>query len=171
MMSRDNRIPGPNSKLGARYFEAQQIIRAIEATRKIEIKLLTDGSLVGDLLDQADLLHFVEVLKVDVHLDMPLWRVAELLDQAYEARADAAWTWPWRRPKGIYDSDGPKEPTRVERDGHTFMIAANGDIGIDTGRDRFRVFCETCNELVHRGTTGPSAMAQGHLDKKSRERP
>lgn len=66
------------------------------------------------------------------------------------------WPFPWHKSKGIYDSDGPKKPTRVQIDRVWYFVSPTGDDGIDTNRARQFVACLTCDEIVHHNTTGPS---------------
>jgi hypothetical protein len=81
--------------------------------------------------------------------------------------SNAEWPYSWRKPISIYDSDGPELALGVTHTevvlGVPFEIARTGDVGIDTGRDRFRVVCGVCGEELHRGTTRPSSHIDGHL--------
>lgn len=72
------------------------------------------------------------------------------------------WPFPWDKSKGIYDSDGPKKPTRVEIDQVWYFVSPTGDSGVDTGRDRQFTACLTCNEILHHNTTAPSSRILHH---------
>lgn len=72
------------------------------------------------------------------------------------------WPFPWRKPISHYDTDGPKETTGFEYGGRRFLVTPTGGTGIHTGRDRFRVDCLSCGELLHESTTGPSARVRNH---------
>jgi hypothetical protein len=45
------------------------------------------------------------------------------------------------------------------------MLADVCEPGFHTGRCRYRVECTACGSLVHEATTGPCAMAWGHLGR------
>lgn len=47
--------------------------------------------------------------------------------------------------------------------GHAFVVTPTGESGIHTGRPRYRVRCETCDVLVHTGTTSVEANVEHHL--------
>ncbi len=48
-------------------------------------------------------------------------------------------------------------------DGHRFRIAVTEESGLHTGRRRYRVECEICEEVVHEATTGPGELIMEHL--------
>lgn len=75
----------------------------------------------------------------------------------------AAWPFPWPKPKGMYDSDGPQKPIVVSIEDVNFRVAPTNRDGIHTGRTRFLVVCCDCNELLHEATTGPSSRITHHL--------
>lgn len=47
-----------------------------------------------------------------------------------------------------------------------FRFTPTGQDGIHSGRPRVKVECLTCNEVVHRGTTGPDAWSKAHFNWK-----
>lgn len=55
------------------------------------------------------------------------------------------------------------DTTFTIRDGHIFASTPTGDVGIDSGRPRFKVECLTCNECLHENTTGPSLRIESHI--------
>jgi len=61
--------------------------------------------------------------------------------------------------KGPFDDDMPELREGQSRDfvvdGHHLRVTATSELGIDTGRRRYRVECLTCGEIVHEATTGP----------------
>lgn len=73
---------------------------------------------------------------------------------------------PWLAPRSHYDDDGAAAVVTVE--GHTFTVDGGGGMGSDTGRTRWRVHCDTCNEEVHRGSTSATAQIKGHLSEVKR---
>lgn len=46
-----------------------------------------------------------------------------------------------------------------------FRVRATGEVGIDTGRPRFEVYCMTCAELIHEATTGPVTRISQHREQ------
>ena len=66
----------------------------------------------------------------------------------------------------IFQSDNPTE--RQTLNGHTLVstmaVDKNGApmTGFYSSRMRFRVYCETCDEVVHHATTGPEEFAKDH---------
>lgn len=57
----------------------------------------------------------------------------------------------------------PGDERTFAEDGHTFRITAVHDTGFHTGRNRYRVECVTCSEVVHEKTTGPESRVLGHI--------
>jgi hypothetical protein len=51
----------------------------------------------------------------------------------------------------------------VTLQGHTITVKANGHTGFNSGRPRFLVACETCEETLHENTTGPAHYIYHHL--------
>ena len=47
--------------------------------------------------------------------------------------------------------------------GHHFRVTATAQLGVDTGRRRYRVECLSCGEVVHEATTGAHANIRFHL--------
>lgn len=78
------------------------------------------------------------------------------------------WEFPWPPPRSSYDTDGPRETTAVHLVGATYQVEPTGGAGVHTGRDRFRVECLTCPELLHPGTTGPSHRIRAHHNERHR---
>jgi hypothetical protein len=73
------------------------------------------------------------------------------------------WPFPWPQPRpGMWDTDGPRETTIVHLVGADYLVEPTGDTGIHSSRDRFRVTCSTCDELLHSNTTGPSSRIEDH---------
>lgn len=73
------------------------------------------------------------------------------------------WEFPWPQPKGTgYDTDGPTISTAVQLVGATYVVEPTGDTGLHSGRDRFRVVCLTCDQVLHENTTGPSSRIRHH---------
>lgn len=64
---------------------------------------------------------------------------------------------------------GPLTDCKLDLWGHTFTVKKTGDIGMNSGRPRYRVVCETCNELLHENTTGPSQHLAWHLREARRK--
>lgn len=48
-------------------------------------------------------------------------------------------------------------------DSHNFVTLKTRIDGVNTGRHRFLVACDTCRELVHQATTGPVENMEHHL--------
>jgi hypothetical protein len=46
----------------------------------------------------------------------------------------------------------------------TMKIAPTGGDGINSGRPRFKVECETCETVIHPATTGPLIRMKAHLE-------
>lgn len=79
---------------------------------------------------------------------------------------------PWPRPNGsIYANDGPRtdgprnRPIEFQVGGVKLWIARAGST-LQTGRDRWRCECLTCNRLLHQGTTGPTFRFSVHLKQE-----
>jgi len=51
----------------------------------------------------------------------------------------------------------------VAVDGIEFVISATGQTGINTERQRYRVYCLRCEQEVHPATTGPENWAKSHV--------
>ena len=75
---------------------------------------------------------------------------------------------PWDPPISVYDTAGPRDgqTATFEIDGVSYTVAYNGEQGIDTGRDRFIVECNTCEVLLHENTTGPRHYIEEHHREK-----
>lgn len=77
------------------------------------------------------------------------------------------WPFPWKKPESVYESDGPIAKRGRQHDvvvcNVLFMVASTGDGGFSTGRRRYRVDCQDCNEILHENTTGPSFRIRDHL--------
>lgn len=85
------------------------------------------------------------------------------------ASKQEAWPFPWEKPLTHYDSDGPDGRVSFTLEGHTFAVEPSGGTGIHTGRDRFRVVCSTCTEVLHANTTGPGSRIRSHLNTTTRK--
>ena len=55
------------------------------------------------------------------------------------------------------------ETVRMTLAGHVFAVTPTEHYGIHTGRQRFRVECETCGSTEHEATTGPVERIRRHL--------
>jgi hypothetical protein len=73
---------------------------------------------------------------------------------------------PWPEPPTVYDG----APCEVENEGHRFVVANSGTIGVDTGRTRWRVECVTCTKEIHPGSTSATAQVSRHLLEVGRKR-
>lgn len=81
------------------------------------------------------------------------------------------WPFPWAKPKGMYDSDGPLTPIVASIEGVNFRVApVVGRDGLHTGRTRYLVICCDCQELLHEATTGPSSRIKHHLSETHKQR-
>jgi hypothetical protein len=69
--------------------------------------------------------------------------------------------------KGPFDDDVDGLAVGQSRDymldGHHQRVTATGEVGIDSGRRRYRVECLTCAEIVHEATTGAFANMERHV--------
>jgi hypothetical protein len=72
-------------------------------------------------------------------------------------------TFPWSKPKNVYDSDGPSSTVIFDIDGITFVVTEVDSKGRDTGRKRYTVACVECDCIIHTETTGPSPQIRGHM--------
>lgn len=79
------------------------------------------------------------------------------------------WVFPWREPRGIYDTDGPETETKFMLGAVTYAVTPTGDAGSCTGRDRFRAYCLTCSKILHANTTGPSGWIRDHHREQHRD--
>lgn len=71
---------------------------------------------------------------------------------------------PWSAPENITDDDGANCTVTVGE--HVFSVSDTGDIGINSGRKRWRVFCTVCGVEVHSGSTSATAQIRRHLDER-----
>lgn len=74
---------------------------------------------------------------------------------------------PWEEPKGeyaAYMTDGPDKDIQFKHDGHVFKVEHTIDVGFDTGRNKYKVECLSCNKVLHENTTGPRAYIELHLN-------
>lgn len=58
----------------------------------------------------------------------------------------------------------------IDRDGHEFEIRWTPFTGFHTGRVRYGIKCNTCDEFMHEATTGPYGMIRSHLARKQTEK-
>jgi hypothetical protein len=75
---------------------------------------------------------------------------------------------PWPKPISHYDSDGPRDGGPVEFNiaGNSFLVEiAAGALAPHTGRDRYKVVCRECDEILHEATTGATSYIETHLKK------
>jgi hypothetical protein len=75
---------------------------------------------------------------------------------------------PWPKPISHYDSDGPRDgkPAEFNIGGVSFLVTvATGALAPSTGRDRYKVVCRECDEILHEATTGPTNYIESHLKK------
>lgn len=72
--------------------------------------------------------------------------------------------YPWPEPASVYDGAGPSSSIDFEQDGVRLRVAPTNEVGISTGRTRYRVECLTCDTIVHSATTGPGRLLDHHLD-------
>ena len=73
---------------------------------------------------------------------------------------------PWPKPISHYDSDGPRDGGPVEFNiaGQSFLVVKASDaIAPSTGRDRYKVVCRECDEILHEATTGATNYIESHL--------
>lgn len=72
--------------------------------------------------------------------------------------------------RGPYDDDVPELREGEARDymveDHHLRVTATAELGIDSGRRRYRVECLTCGEIVHEATTGAYWNMQKHAEDK-----
>lgn len=68
---------------------------------------------------------------------------------------------PWKHPVDVWSNDGMD--CEVLIDGHNFKVESTGQQGIHTGRQRYKVMCTTCSQVIHEATTSASARIQQHL--------
>lgn len=73
---------------------------------------------------------------------------------------------PWTCPESIYGSDGPidKDLVEFEVEGIKLRVENANVLAPNTLRDRYRVTCLTCDELIHRATTGATTRCEQHLE-------
>lgn len=79
--------------------------------------------------------------------------------------ANNAWPYPWRKPISVYETNGPLgvEYLEFRFADIGFRVGRTGWTGGHTGRERFRVTCLDCIELLHPGTTSPPSYIEEHL--------
>jgi hypothetical protein len=70
---------------------------------------------------------------------------------------------PWSSPKTVYLDDGPTERIEFEVKDVSFVVAPTEHRGCDTGRVRFYVSCQTCQEIVHEATTSATCLVESHM--------
>lgn len=73
---------------------------------------------------------------------------------------------PWPESASVYDDAGPSDELEFAVAGHEIRVVPTGDTGLHTGRQRYRVTCVTCFEVLHPGTTGPRYQIERHLDPR-----
>jgi hypothetical protein len=78
---------------------------------------------------------------------------------------DQPWSLPWPKPLSHYDSDGPRDggPVAFQIAGVEFWVVGTNALAPTTLRTRYEVQCRTCDEVLHKATTGPTARIRGHL--------
>lgn len=76
------------------------------------------------------------------------------------------WPFPWFEPKTAYDTDGPTEDSVIKFPGADYHVSRTQNVGIHSGRGRFRVECLTCKEVLHENTTGTSSRIRGHHQQR-----
>lgn len=74
---------------------------------------------------------------------------------------------PWKSAGSIYESNGPDGPVTFEMAGHVLCVEPTTEIGVNTGRHRYRVRCRTCSTTIHEATTGPANYIEEHIDRAS----
>lgn len=75
---------------------------------------------------------------------------------------------PWPQPISVYDSNGPRDGGPVEFNiaGASFLVVkADDSVAPDTGRDRYKVVCRDCDDILHKATTSPPSYIEAHLKK------
>jgi len=87
-----------------------------------------------------------QVINGLVYMDSALLRMAEAKRQFEGALGDQIFT----------------------QDGHEFRATATSELGIQSGRVRYRLVCATCEVVVHEGTTGPREQAKYHVRDSQR---
>jgi len=74
---------------------------------------------------------------------------------------------PWPEPISHYDSNGPRDhyPAVFSIASVSFLVVEAGAAGPDTGRNRYKVVCRECDDILHKATTSPPSYIQEHLKK------
>lgn len=62
----------------------------------------------------------------------------------------------------------PGESRDFAIEGHHMRVTATAEVGIDTGRRRYRVECLSCSEIVHKATTGANWNIGFHVREVAR---
>lgn len=73
---------------------------------------------------------------------------------------------PWKEPKGIYDSAGPSVDVTFDIEKIVFQVRTTDKSGINSGRRRYWVACVECDCILHDQTTGPSSHVHDHMKEK-----
>lgn len=64
--------------------------------------------------------------------------------------------------RGVW-GEAMSAPARLTLAGHTFVVTPTQHYGINTGRLRYRVECETCGTVEHEATTGAAERIRSHI--------
>lgn len=73
---------------------------------------------------------------------------------------------PWEKPAGPnshYSDDGPCISVTFKISDVRMRVGPTNLLAPSTLRTRFKVECLTCDEVVHRGTTGATVRVESHL--------
>jgi dCMP deaminase len=65
----------------------------------------------------------------------------------------------------LYASDGPLQSVIFIAAGAMMLVTPTNQVGLHTGRTRYRVECQTCKLIIHTGTTSATALVKWHLCK------
>jgi len=117
------------------------------------LQLLKEGAkMVDGLLDQ------VSMPDESFHPVCEAWvrKVKEMTEPTYD--------FPWPDVTGIYSDAGPPEMVEFLIEGHQLKVTPTSLIGCDTGRRRYKVECLSCEETIHKATTGPRSLCRYHVE-------
>ena len=70
---------------------------------------------------------------------------------------------PWDQPTSIFGNDGPDEDVEFEISGVSLKVETTDALAPSTFRDRYKVTCVTCNEILHEATTSATIRCEDHL--------
>ena len=79
--------------------------------------------------------------------------------------SDIPWSFPWKKPETVYGNDGPAMGMSFKYAGILFKVEPS-PVTSDSGRRRYYVYCQDCDDTIHLCTTGPSSLIRDHLREK-----